>query len=246
MTDPLTAAGDAGPDIWDWGDSATDPTTGGAPITPLYPRTPWDPDGVGIAPPRTPRLLPIGAHAAAPVLSESVEPDRVRALRPTDLRMRNWRLRIPQDAEPVRYAPRRDGMQRKHWWEEALTWEHPITGEVRRCPAQPIGPWVDPWHMNTRELTSELARRVCTCGAATWPGGSLCVCAHDVTGWTQYDDIWQDPYLTAGVTSVVTTNKSATVRPRTLPAQHPMSTWRSRFRDRLWRWTHPILAKENR
>ncbi|CRZ17594.1 hypothetical protein [Mycolicibacterium neworleansense] len=64
-----------------------------------------------------------------------------------------------------------------------------------------------------------------------------------MTGWTEYDDIWADPDLTggagAGVSTVVVTKPA-----RKLPAQYPMSTWLSRFRDRIWRWTRPN-PKEN-
>lgn len=223
---------------WNWGDDAAQSPR------PQHPRTPWDPDGLGVEPPRAPRPLPVGVRVAAPVLSESVEPNRVHTLRPTDLRMRNWRLRVPPGAEPVRYVPRYPGMDRKsHWWEETLTWEHPITGEVRRCPAQALEPWGDPWWQSTQRINAELAHRVCTCGAVTWPGGSLCVCAHELTGWTEYDDYWMEPEFGVSVKIAVDSNKPVTVKPRTLPAQHPMSTWRSRFRDRLWRWTRP-LAKE--
>lgn len=218
--------------------AAADDWDGGPPA---HPRTPWDPNGLGIAPPRTPKPLPVGVRTAPPILSGSVEPDRVRMLRPTDPRMRGWQLVVPHGAGPVRYVPRYTGVQRENnWWEEVLTWER--DGERRTCPAEPLGPWLDPWWNSTKTLTAELKRRVCTCGAADWPGGSLCVCAHEVTGWTEYDDIWADPDFTrgAGVGIAVVTKPA-----RKLPAQYPMSTWRGRFRSWWWHATHPTLTKEN-
>ncbi len=223
---------------WDWGDPAPQSS---------HPRTPWDPHGVGLAPPRTPKPLPVGVNVSMPVLSTVAEPaDRVRDLRPTDLRMQNWLLCAPAGAGPVRYTPGKTIGSTGNWWEGVLTWER--RGEFRRCPAQPLRPYSDMWSTSTWQLIAELEKRCCTCGAADWPGGSLCVCAHEVTGWTQYDEFWVEPEFGAsvGVGTGYPDKAAAPVpkRHRTLPAQYPLSTWRGRLRDRLWRWTH-LNSKES-
>ncbi|AYM40337.1 MULTISPECIES: hypothetical protein [Mycobacteroides] len=154
-----------------------------------------------------------------PELSESITPNRMFELVPTDPRMRGWRRYDRKKA----IAPQLYPEARTQGWDETwhggrlvLVWEHPVTGELRRCAAAPLEPWVDPWAADNERVLTEIKRRM-------W--GS---------GWSYTDSFW-----TENIKPV-----DAPPRRRTLPAQYPMSTRRSRIRDWWWRVTHrPIDAE---
>lgn len=189
-----------------------------------------------------------------PMFSSTVEPDPRPYLEPLDPRMGGWRLYDPDRAvAPERYLLRQgsaleplgigvsvyrapSGIFYRPFSTEIL-WENPDGGELRFCVPRSYAAWGEPWQSDNDRIAAEVERRrTCICGSkkhADLNLGIACYC--ELPGWSYYEEYWTH----------VTKPVSEPVKPRTLPAQHPISTWRSRFRDRLWRWTHP-LAKENR
>lgn len=189
----------------------------------------------------------------APLFSSTVEPDPRPYLEPLDPRMGGWRLYDPDRAvAPDRYLLRQgsadeplslgvsvyrapSGIFYRPLSTEIL-WGNPVGGELRFCVPRSYAAWGDPWQSDNDRIAAEVERRrTCVCGSKKHPDvGIACYC--ELPGWTYFDEYWTE----------VTRPVTAPVRPRTLPAQHPAGTWRSRLRDRLWRWTHPILTKEKK
>lgn len=188
--------------------------------------------------PLPPLARPPGQRFDVPTLSVGVEPDRTSELVPADPRMHGWRLHPPRNASPVKYSrrPANGEWFEEGWWEDVpLLWEHPVTGEYRRCPAAPLGPWLDPWAEDTRRCLDEVRRRACTCNADQLRRelglDAACSCG-DPTGWNATDTFWFEQHA------------PVPARRRALPAQYPMSTRRSRLRDWWWRMTHRVVDSE--
>lgn len=103
----------------------------------------------------------------APELSTSVRPNRMSELVPTDPRMQGWRQYDPKRAiNPHRYrGVDTDGDDETwHGGRLYLVWEHPVTGELRRCAAARLEPWTDPWAADNARVLTEIQKR----GAAGW------------------------------------------------------------------------------
>ncbi|OHU33343.1 hypothetical protein BKG79_22315 [Mycobacteroides chelonae] len=159
--------------------------------------------------PRQPRLG--DRRFDVPKLSESIAPDRIPELVPTDPRMRGWRQYDQKRAiDPQRYGGvDTDGADDTwHGGRLVLVWEHPVTGELRRCAAAPLDPWTDPWAADNERVLAETRRRMST------------------GGWTYSDAFWTENI------------KPVPKRKRTLSAQYPMYTRWGRFRSWWWHATH--------
>ncbi|MDO2981370.1 MULTISPECIES: hypothetical protein [Mycobacteriaceae] len=183
----------------------------------------WDPLGLGLAPPKP---HDEERRFDAPILSAAVKPNRRPERVPADPRMRGWRVYNRKTA----IAPDRYRDVDTHANGDELVWEHPVTGELRRCEAVYLDVWDDPWREDTERILAEIKSRICTCDRVidgdSWDLGP-CTCGRD-QGWSYSEEYWTETI------KPVNTPK----RQRKLPAQYPMHTRWGRFRDRWWRLTH--------
>ncbi|WP_078315381.1 hypothetical protein [Mycobacterium sp. D16Q16] len=184
----------------------------------------WDPLGLGLA---RPEPHDTAQQFGTPPLSVAVTPNRLPERVPSDPRMRGWRVYNRKTAiAPERYRgvnTRANG--------DVLVWEHPLTGELRRCKAVHLDVWDDPWREDSERIATEIKSRICMCDRAldpdTWELAS-CSCGRDRGSWTYSDDFWTENIKPVDVPK----------RQRKLPAQYPIHTRWGWFRDRWWRVTH--------
>lgn len=195
----------------------------------------WDPLGLGLAPPKP---HDEEQRFDAPILSTAVKPNRLQERVPADPRMRGWRVYNRKTAiAPERYRnvdTRANG--------DVLVWEHPVTGELRRCQAVYLDVWDDPWREDTERILAVIESRICMCDRTfdsdTWEQ-TPCTCGRDQGSWTYSDDFWTENIKPVEVPK----------RHRTLPAQFPMDTRWGRFRSWWWHATHrrpePVPAADS-
>jgi hypothetical protein len=186
--------------------------------------TQWDPLGLGLA---RPAPHDEQRHCGLPELSSAVEPNLLPTRVPSDPRMRGWRVYSRKTAiDPERYR----GVDTDAVG-DVLVWEHPTTGELRRCSAVYLDWWDDPWREDNERIHAEIKRRVCTCKHfvdidGDWGDPAPCECGRHDGRWTYGDSFWTENI------------KPVPKRRRAVPAQYPMHTRWGRFKDRLWRLTH--------
>lgn len=194
----------------------------------------WDPLGLGLRPPKP---HDEEQQFEAPILSTAVKPNRRPERVPADPRMRGWRVYNRKTA----IAPERYRDVDTHADGDVLVWEHPVTGELRRCEAVNLDIWDDPWREDSERILAEIESRICSCertfDGEPWDDLAPCTCGRRIIGWTYADSFWTEKI------------QPVPKRQRKLPAQFPMDTRWGRLRSWWWHATHrrpePVPAADS-